>query len=95
MGYSVMFHCWVAEEWSDKMASYMEVCIKQRCVTEFLCVEKMAPTDIHQHLLNVYGDLTVDVSTVKWCVSAVLTVMRKNSSFSYRLDHLSSLGLHD
>ena len=30
--------------------------------------KKMAPTDIHQHLLNIFGDQTVDVSTVKSCV---------------------------
>ena len=43
----------------------MEMCMKQRCVNEFLLVEKMAPTDIQCHLLNAYGDQTVDVSTVK------------------------------
>ena len=53
-----------AEGQSDTMASDMEVCMKQRCVTEFLHVEKMSPTDIHGHLLNVSGDQTVDVSTV-------------------------------
>ena len=37
----------VAEGQSDRMASDMEVWMKQRCVTEFLHVEKMAPTDIH------------------------------------------------
>ena len=47
------------------MASDVEVHVKQRCATEFLHMEKMAPTDIHQHLLNIYGDQTVDVSTVK------------------------------
>jgi len=26
----------------------------------------MAPTDIHQHLLNIPGDQTVDVSTLWW-----------------------------
>jgi len=36
-----------AERWSDKMASDMEVCIKQRCGSEFFCAEKIAPTDIH------------------------------------------------
>ena len=36
-----------AEGQSDKMASDMEVHMKQRCVTEFLHVEKMAPIDIH------------------------------------------------
>ena len=28
----------------------------------------LAPTDIHQCLLNVYGDLTKDVSTLRWWV---------------------------
>ena len=32
---------------SDRMESDMEVCMKQRCVIEFLHVEKMTPTDIH------------------------------------------------
>jgi len=31
---------------SDKMVSDVEVNMKQRCVTEFLHVEKMAPIDI-------------------------------------------------
>ena len=62
---------------SDTMVSDMEVCMNQRCVTEFLHAEKIAPTDIHQLLLNVDGDQTVDVSTVRdgWCVSAVVTAM--------------------
>ena len=54
-----------AEGQSDKMVSDMEVHMKQRCVTEFLHAEKMAPTHIHQHLLNIYGDQTVDASTVR------------------------------
>ena len=36
-----------AEGQSDSIVSDMEVQMKQRCVTEFLRVEKMAPTDIH------------------------------------------------
>jgi len=28
--------------------------------------KKMAPTGIHQHLLNIYGDQTVDVCIVRW-----------------------------
>jgi len=36
-----------AEGQSDKMASDMEVHIKQRCGIEFLHVEKVAPTNIH------------------------------------------------
>ena len=55
-----------AEGHSDKMASVMEMQMKQRCVSEYLCVEKMAPTDIHRCLLNVSGDQTVDMSTVRW-----------------------------
>jgi len=49
-----------AEGQSDRMASDTEVQMNQRYVIEFLHVEKMAPFDIHQHLLNVYGDQTVD-----------------------------------
>ena len=47
------------------MAADMEAHIKQRCITEFLHAEKVAFTDIHQHLLNVYRDQTVNVSTVR------------------------------
>ena len=36
-----------AEGLSDKAAPDVEVCMKQRCVIEFLHVEKMTPTDIH------------------------------------------------
>jgi len=36
-----------AEGQSDKMASDMEVCMKQRCVTEFVHVENIASSDIH------------------------------------------------
>ena len=48
--YPVMFCCSVTDGsrgQSDKMVSDMEVCMKQRCVIEFLHVEKMAPIDIH------------------------------------------------
>ena len=53
------------EQHSDRMTSDMEVQMKQRCKIEFLHTEKMESTGIHQHLLNIYGDQTVDVSTVK------------------------------
>ena len=69
-----------AEGQSDKMVSDMEVCMKQRCVTEFLHAEKMAPIDIHQHLLNIYGDQTVDVSTVRWWVVHFRTANSKSVS---------------
>ena len=54
------------EEQSDRIASDMELCMKQRCVMEFLHAEEMAPIDIHWCLLNVSGDQTVDVSTMRW-----------------------------
>jgi len=43
----------------------VEVCLKQRCVIEFLHVEKMAATGIHWCLLNVSEDQAVAVSTVR------------------------------
>jgi hypothetical protein len=45
-----------AEGQFDKMVSDMEVYMKQRCVTELLHAENIAPKDIHRRLLNVYGD---------------------------------------
>ena len=58
-----------AEGQSDKMASDMEKCMKQRCGSEFLHAEKMALMDIHRHLLNTYGDQTADDRTTKqWVV---------------------------
>ena len=32
---------------SDKVAPGMEVCVEQRCGTELLRAEKVAPTDLH------------------------------------------------
>jgi len=47
----------------------MEVCVNQRCVIQSLHAEKIAPTDIHQCVLSIYGYQTVDVSTVRsWVV---------------------------
>ena len=53
-----------AEGQSERMVSDIEVSMKQRCGTEFLHVEKIAPIDIHLRLLNMDGDQIVDVSTV-------------------------------
>ena len=47
------------------MASDKEVKMKQRFVAEIIHADKTAPSDIHQHLLNIHGDQTVDVSKVK------------------------------
>jgi len=63
---------WLCDRWKqrgyDRMTSDMEVHMKQRCAIEFLRVEKNAPSDIHQYLLNVYEDQTADVRTVRWWV---------------------------
>ena len=47
-----------AEGLSDTMSSDVEVnvAMKQKHVTEFLNAEKLALTDIHQHLLNISED---------------------------------------
>ena len=68
----LIFTMWqmAAEGQSDKMASDMEVCMKQRCVIEFLHAEK---NGTHWHslisLLSIYRDQTVGVSTVRWWVA--------------------------
>jgi len=36
---------------------------KPRCITEFFHAQTMAPTDIHQRLLSIYGEQPADVST--------------------------------
>ena len=60
------FHVVAARQMAaDKTSPDIEVRTKQRCVIEFLHAEKIAPIDIHRRLLNVYGDQTVDVSTVR------------------------------
>ena len=50
-----------AEGQPGKMVSDIEVQKEQRGATQFLHVEKMAPSGIHQCLLNAYGDQLVDV----------------------------------
>ena len=54
-----------AEGQSDNMAIDMQVHIKQRGVIEYLHMQKMAPVNIHQCLLDFYGDQTVDMSSVR------------------------------
>ena len=57
------------QEMAAERQSDMEACMRQRCVIEFLHVEKNSPADIHQCMLSVYGDQTVDVSTMRqWVV---------------------------
>ena len=43
----------------------IDVCIRQRSVIGFLTAEGEMPIRIHERLKNVYGDATVDVSTVR------------------------------
>ena len=43
----------------------IDVRIRQRSVIEFLTAEGEMPIRIHERLKNVYGDATVDVSTVR------------------------------
>ena len=43
----------------------IDVGIRQRSVIEFLTAESEMPIRIHERLKNVYGDATVDVSTVR------------------------------
>ena len=50
------------------MMSDAEMCTEQWCGIEFLYLEKIAPTGSHRPLLNIYGEQTVDVSTVRWWV---------------------------
>ena len=54
-----------AEGQSDKIVSDMEVPMRQWCGTDFLPAKRIASTNIHQCLLNIYGDQTVDVTTVR------------------------------
>ena len=42
-----------------------DVRIRQRSVIEFLTAEGEMPIRVHKRLKNVYGDATVDVSTVR------------------------------
>ena len=70
-----------AEGQSDRMASDMEVHMKQRGGIECLHAEKMAPTDIHQHLVNMYGDQEVDMRQwVVWFSSDDSNVKAKTRS---------------
>ena len=61
-------HQTTAEWQSDKMASNMEENRKERCVIEFSIWKKIASIDIHWQLMNIFGDQTGNVNTVKWAV---------------------------
>ena len=59
-----MLHMAAAEQ-SDKMASEVEVSMKQS-VIEFDCEEEITSIDIHQYFRNFYIDKTVDISKLRW-----------------------------
>jgi hypothetical protein len=46
------------------MESVSDVRSKQRAVIEFILAENESITNIHRSLTNIYGDMTVDKSTV-------------------------------
>ena len=50
------------------MAPDMEVHVKQRVSFSSSVQKKIAATDIRLCPLSIYGDQTVDVSTVRWWV---------------------------
>ena len=47
----------------------MSMRLKQRAVTEFLSAENVTPAEIHRHLQAVYGENTVNRTTVSlWAI---------------------------
>jgi len=65
----------------DRKASDMEVCMKQRCVTELLHAETKC-THRHPPMLAESGDQTATVGTVRggWCISALVTVVASSGA---------------
>ena len=70
-----------AEGQYDTIASDRVVQMKQRCVTEFLYMAKIAPIDTHWCLLYIYRDKQRLLAHWHsgWCVSAVVTTTWKTS----------------
>jgi len=61
---------------ADKTVSDMGVQMKQSCGTEFLHSEKMAASDIHWGLLDIYADQTVNANTEKqWVVRSAVVIV--------------------
>jgi hypothetical protein len=47
----------------------MSTRLKQRAVTEFLSAENVTPAEIHRHLQAVFGENTVNRTTVnRWAI---------------------------
>ena len=64
LGGAVIGHV-ITSHHAFKMAVPLDVNMKQRTVIGFLTTEKVIPVDIHKRLKNVYGDSTMNVSTVR------------------------------
>ena len=70
--YSVTCCCHATDGSRNKMAADMAVHMKERCIIEFLWVEKIEPIDTHQNLLSIYGDQTGNtVRQLVVCFSSV------------------------
>jgi len=76
----------MAEGQSDKMVSDVNMHMKQKCVIKILHAEKIALIDIYWCLLNIYGDLTVDGSTVRQWVACF--TISGGDSMSPQLVHI-------
>ena len=63
--------CFQSKVISERMEVISCAKFKQRAVIEFLVAEGCEPIEIHRRLLNVFGNETVDVSTVRrWVLRA-------------------------
>jgi hypothetical protein len=50
---------------TDSKLAETDVCLNEQAVIKFLAPEGLKPTCIHKYLFKVYGEGTVDASTVK------------------------------
>jgi len=48
-----------------EIEEFSDVQFKQRAVIEFLTAEKIPPNEIHRRMQAIYGEQSVDVSTVR------------------------------
>jgi len=67
--HSVLLMCdrWQQDSLTEWSLTWM--CVWNKSVsTKFLYMEKIVPVGIHQLMLNVYGEQTMDVSTARWCM---------------------------
>ena len=49
----------------DSKLAEIDVCLNAQAVIKFLAPEGLKPNCIHKHLFKVYGEGTMDVSTVR------------------------------